>query len=179
MQTGSCKKCDKNRYANLSLCYLHHREHEKAKKEAKAKEEKQRAEAKRLKKLQTVSGRSKLKKKAEALLHMYIRRRAMRPDGLIQCYTCKKLKPLEKVHAGHRYHGKLDLDERNLKPQCGWYCNVSLSGNLGNYERNLVADYGKEWADQLYLDAQRDTGQYTYDFLIQAIEKYTNLLKTL
>lgn len=127
----------------------------------------------------TIKGRKALKKKAEELLHLYIRRRAMDFDGTVECYTCRKRFPFEKVQAGHFRHGKLDLDQRNLKPQCGFSCNYNLSGNLGKYAIRLTEDNGAEWVKQLDQDADRDTGQYSYEFLLSQIEHFKLLLTQL
>lgn len=129
-------------------------------------------------KVDTIKSRKKLKKKAEALLHLYIRKRAVDFSGNAICYSCKRTVPFEKTNAGHRHHGKLDLDEKNLKIQC-IACNLWKSGNLGEYERHLIEDYGLEWAQKLKQDADRDTGRYEYAFLQETITKYTELLKNL
>lgn len=170
----SCRHCSSPTLPRLRLCLTHFRKREEAKKL-----EREKREAKKIKKLYTIKGRKKLKKDAEKLIHLYVRKRATDFSGNVQCFTCRKIVPFEKTHAGHRHHGKLDLDLRNLKPQCGFYCNKMLSGNLGEYERHLIEDYGLEWAQQLKQDADRDTGQYTTEFLLETIEKYTELLRQL
>ena len=133
---------------------------------------------KRMKKLDTQISRKKLKKKAEALLHQYLRKRACDFSGNVRCYSCRKTVPYEKTNAGHYRHGKLDLDERNLKVQC-ITCNLWKSGELGLYTIHLVEDYGLEWVKRLKEDADKDVGQYSYEFLLETIEKYNNLLKSL
>lgn len=139
---------------------------------------KQKRKLGKTRKLDTIKSRRRLKKKAEALIHLYVRKRAVDFSGNVQCYSCRKIVLYEQTNAGHRHHNKLDLDLRNLKPQC-IRCNHHLSGNLGEYERHLIEDYGLEWAHRLKQDADRDTGQYTYQFLLETIEKYNELLKTL
>jgi hypothetical protein len=54
------------------------------------------------------------------------------------------------MHAGHRYHGRLDFDYKNINCQCP-RCNTFLHGNLGEYERKIVKVYGQEIADALCL----------------------------
>lgn len=119
-----------------------------------------------------------LKKKAESKLHEYIRKRAQDFSGNVTCYTCRRTVPYEQVNAGHRWHGKLDLEEDNLKPCC-IRCNNWLHGNLGMYERHLIEDYGIEWAKDLERRAAQDVKKYTVEELQAVIEKYTNLLKSL
>jgi hypothetical protein len=166
----NCKTCLKPLHALRvgKLCFSCNKAALKAKQTAK----KERQE-------RTIKGRKALKKKAEILLHLYIRKRAVNEQGLVECYTCRKLYPFEKVQAGHFRHGKLDLDERNLKPQCGFYCNHSMSGNLALYARRLVNEYGLEWFNKLCSDADRDTGIHSYEELKEKITYYQEKLKTL
>lgn len=140
---------------------------------------KERKERKKLKHLMSQVGRKKLKKKAETLFHLWIRRKATRETGSAQCYSCYALKPFSELEAGHRHHNRLDLDERNLKVQCT-RCNHYLSGNAGEYERHLIEDYGLAWAQQLKKDADTpELSNYTYDFLVATIEELTLKLKEL
>ncbi|GAC1413820.1 MAG: hypothetical protein NVSMB66_6390 [Candidatus Doudnabacteria bacterium] len=130
-------------------------------------------------KLPIEKSRKRLKAKAEFLIHEYVRKRSRDFQGNVQCYTCLKLVPYNKIHAGHYRHGKLDLDLRNLKPQCGFYCNKMLSGNLGRYTLHLIEDYGLEWVKKLDQDADRDTGIKDIRELESIILKYTDLLNQL
>ena len=136
---------------------------------------KKRKKTGRIRKLDTIKNRRKLKRKAEALIHLYVRKMAVDSSGNVQCFTCRKTVPYEMTNAGHRHHNRLDLDLRNLKAQC-IRCNRHLSGNLGEYERTLIETHGLDWAKQLKQDADNDTRQYTYQFLKETIEKYTSLL---
>lgn len=118
-------------------------------------------------------------KKAEASLHLYIRKRACTFQGYVECYTCRKMIEFERTHAGHFWHGKLDLDERNLKPQCGFSCNVGKSGNLAHYSARLIEDYGAEWFNQLKIDAARYVPEKDVEKLKAIYFKYEGLLKSL
>ena len=169
----SCRHCTSPPIPRLRLCISHFQKREEAKKL-----EREKREAKKIKKLYTITGRKKLKKKAEALVRLYVRKRAVDFSGNIQCFTCLKRVPFEKTNAGHFRHGKLDLDTRNLRPQCVT-CNLYKSGELGRYAIRLIEEQGKEWVDQLNQDADRDTGQHTTEFLLETIEKYKELLKKL
>ncbi len=165
ISTRMCKKCQMER-ARL-------------KKEQKKERELQRKAKARLRKAQSSKGRKSLKKKAEELLHRYLRLRAKDFQGNCVCYTCGRLVPYELTNASHFWHGKLDLDERNLKVCCIG-CNKYKHGELGKYAIHLIEDYGKEWVDRLRIDAENEEmNNYTYEFLLATIEKYTNLLKTL
>lgn len=125
-----------------------------------------------------VKSKKALKKKAEELLHFYVRKMAVDFSGNAQCYTCRKYVPFEKTQAGHFRHGKLDLDERNLKACCVT-CNLFNDGELDLYVFRLVDDYGKEWLDQLNRDADRDTGLYSYGELLEKIAYYQDKLDKL
>lgn len=133
---------------------------------------------KKLKKITKTKSLKKLKKEAEELVHRYVRERALDFRGYAQCYTCRKDVPKEQLNAGHRHHNKLDLDLRNLKAQC-IRCNNWLHGNLGEYERHLIEDYGLEWATKLKQDADRDKGIKDPRVLEEIIEAYKLLLQNL
>jgi hypothetical protein len=49
-----------------------------------------------------------------------------------------------------------------------------LHGNLGNYERHLIKDYGLEWAEQLARDANQHKG-YSLEDLKRIINELQNL----
>lgn len=165
----TCKKCDKPRYANLSLCYRHYRERERMKKEEKAKRKLERKVS--TKKFQE-SLRKKLYKTAWKKVSEWVRKSARLPDSeLAECYTCGKVEHWKKMHCGHRYHGRLDFDVRNLKCQC-FQCNHPLSGNLGSYERHLIEEYGMEWCKKLELDANTHQG-YSVEEIKEVIKEYT------
>lgn len=90
--------------------------------------------------------------------------------GFNTCVTCGARKHWMELHAGHRYHGKLDFDEIQINPQCV-KCNTFLSGNLGAYERYLQKKYGQEVVDNLELRAAQHPG-YSIEELRQIIMKY-------
>lgn len=117
------------------------------------------------------SERKKLHKKAWTLISLKIRKDALGWRDYYYCYTCEKAFPsISDLQCGHRYHGRLDFDERNLKGQCV-QCNHHLSGNLGSYERRLIEDKGLEWSKKLELDANTHLG-YTIQELKQIIQLY-------
>lgn len=147
------------------------------KKQALEKKTERKAKAK-LRHAQSQLGRKKLKKQAEALLHELVRKQARDFSNNVLCYTCRKTVPYEKTNASHFRHGKLDLDSRNLKACCVT-CNLYKSGELGWYAIHLIEEFGKEWVDQLNQDADKDTGQYSYDFLIDFITNTKEQLKQL
>lgn len=117
----------------------------------------------------------RLKKKAWALISEYIRRKDAKND-LVKCYTCPKVDHYKNMHCGHLFHGKLDLDPRNLKVQCS-HCNLYLSGNHVIYVLTLIKDIGVEQVEALKLEANIKGNNYSNEELEQVIETYSEKLK--
>src|SRR3990167_4584627 len=89
----------------------------------------------------------KLKKYIWKLYSEYIRRNYADDAGYVQCYTCPKreLWNSGKIHAGHFMHGDNPgtwTNDKNVKPQCGFVCNISKSGNREVYALRLELEYG-------------------------------------
>lgn len=61
----------------------------------------------------------------------------------------------------------LRYDLRNLY-LCCYRCNISLSGNIANLYRNIVAQKGQEFVDTLFKDKQR-TIQLDRAFLVDKL----------
>jgi len=171
MNKKPCKTCnEKKRYANLSICYTCYRTREKKKKEEKALKKKLRKES--TKKFQN-SLKKTLMNKAWKLMSEWTRKR---DKG--ECYTCGKRDDLSSMHAGHRHHGKLNFDERNIHTQCAG-CNTYLHGNLGIYERRLIQELGIEGAKQLEADAWEKGNNYSVEELGEIMKDLTNKIKEL
>ena len=170
-----CKKCSKPRYANLNICFSHYKAREKEKREEK--KEKALIRKQSTKKWQD-SRRKTLNNKAWKLMSEWVRRKDSDWRGYNNCFTCGKKLHWKELQAGHFIHGKLDYDDRNLKPQCGRPCNLDLSGNLRIYSRKLIGEYGLDWLDKLELDANTHMG-YTIPELEKRIVELESLLKEL
>lgn len=97
-----------------------------------------------------------LKKRAWAQVSRFVRLTGawVGADGKFwnRCYTCDKEHPITELQAGHFYHGKLDYEPRQLKPQCV-SCNHWKSGNLSEYRRRLTIELGQDGMDKLDADA--------------------------
>jgi len=115
--------------------------------------------------LMTLSDYLKL---AQQVFNKYIRLR----DNDQVCISCQK-KPL-KENAGHFFnannHWNVRFDERNVHLQCE-HCNTYLSGNLIEYQRNLIHKIGIESYHELEADA-RKTRKFTKDELKEIIHEY-------
>lgn len=165
-----CKLCPNKRYAAFSLCYKHHFEKIRRRKEEKKSRHQQT-------KTFELGEKKKWHKKAWGAFSEYVRRRGADSRGMVACYTCYKKSPWQEMHAGHRYHNRLDFDLRNIHPQDP-ACNTYRHGELGEYERHLIEDNGLEFAQQLKKDAFQHHG-YSLQELKNIYEEYSNLLKSL
>ena len=165
MELKPCKICGAKRYANTSWCYSCYRKREKEKKEEKARLKKEKKEG--TKKFQQ-SLKKKLHGIAWRLMSEWVRRKDANPDGFNECYTCDTPLHYKQLQAGHFKHGRLDFDERNLKPQCA-QCNKYYSGRLDVYAERLIKDNGLFWFDRLVADAWQHKG-YSVEDLKKIIE---------
>ena len=122
--------------------------------------------------LMTLSDYLKL---AQQVFNKFIR---LRDKGQV-CISCQK-KPL-KENAGHFFnannHYNVRFDERNTHLQCE-HCNTYLSGNLIEYQRNLIHKIGIESCHELEADA-RKTRKFTKDELKEIITEYKQKVKQL
>ena len=93
------------------------------------------------------------------------------------CISCQK-KAL-KENAGHFFnannHYNVRFDERNVNLQCE-HCNTYLSGNLIEYQRNLIHKIGITDYSQLEAEA-RKTRKFTIDELKEIIAIYKKKIK--
>ena len=92
----------------------------------------------------------------------WVRRKDADFAGYVTCYTCPKVMQWREAHCGHHWHGKLDLDERNLRVQ-GACCNTYRHGNLNVYTRRLIQENGLEWYEQLERDAAQHPGYQLHE----------------
>lgn len=112
-------------------------------------------------------------KATQIIFNKYIRLR----DKNELCISCQK--PPLKKNCGHFFnannHWNVRFDERNCHLQCE-HCNTYLSGNLIEYQRNLIHKIGIESYHELEADA-RVTRKFTKDELQQLIKEYKNKIK--
>ena len=176
-----CKNCPKQRYATTSLCYTHWRTHER---EKRAKKKEALLQRKARFKEKKANSPKRLKKKLDDIISLYVRRRASDWRGNALCITCGVEKPYKELHAGHyvpRDNYSVRYDLRNLAPQC-FKCNMKLpgckAGNITQYTKYLVSQYGWPWVEKLIKDGEQSR-QWTPEELRQEIVRYQELLKTL
>lgn len=78
------------------------------------------------------------------------------------------------IHAGHWIHDKLDYDERNVHPQCQ-NCNYKYNKNVNTlYAIYMARTYGHEEMKDIRLLADSKGNNYSYDELVELLDKYTN-----
>lgn len=180
-QTKNCKKCLNKRFSNLTICYSHYQEKQRAKRQAKLKKKLERKQKIKEKK---ANSPKVLKKKLDTILSLYVRRRASDSMGMATCITCGIRKHYKELQAGHyvpRDNYSVRYDLRNLGVQC-FKCNMKLpgckAGNMVQYTKYLLNNYGVEWLKELIADGEK-IKHWTPDDLKELIEHYRNLLKTL
>ena len=114
-------------------------------------------------------------KATQIIFNKYIR---LRDKGQV-CISCQK-KPL-KENAGHYFnannHWNVRFNELNVHLQCE-HCNTYLSGNLIEYQRNLIHKIGIESYHELEAEA-RKTRKFTKDELKEIINIYKLKIKQL
>lgn len=149
-----CKSCPGKRWGNSSWCYTHHKAREKERREAT---KEKRLARKLASKKHQVSETKKWHRKAWKLMSEWVRRSRADFFGNVDCFTCYKQFHWKDTHAGHYQHGKLDFDERNLRPQCP-ACNTYHGGRLDEYTLRLINDHGLEWVETLKNEAFQHKG---------------------
>lgn len=111
-----------------------------------------------------------------------VRSRYIRSGGTFRCFTCDALldEP-KKAQTGHFIPSSVcsaamryDLD--NLRVQC-YRCNINLSGNWVEYEKQLNEEMGDGFTDQL-KQRNEDTKGAQYDRLWYEarIEEYKQII---
>lgn len=123
------------------------------------------------------SEKKRLQAKCWKLMSEWIRRKNASFSGMNVCFTCGKTHHWKEMHCGHFQHGKLDLDERNLKPQCV-KCNTYQGGKLDIYTLHLISQNDEEWVRRLMIDAARHPG-YTPEEMKTIKEDLTRKLSSL
>lgn len=109
------------------------------------------------------------KRKCWRLMSEWVRREGSDFRGYQSCYTCRKRMHWKELHCGHYQHGKLDFDERNLRPQCAG-CNTYRGGMLDAYTVRLIEENGKPWVDALRVEAAGHRGYRLAEVMAKCLE---------
>ena len=109
----------------------------------------------------------------------YIRTKYIR-DNFVQCVTCNRKYPINKIQAGHfmsRKHYSTRWDEENVFPQC-YGCNVMQQGQQYLFSKFIDEKFGEGYSDVL-LFKSRETVKFADYELEEMIQDYTKRLKDL
>ena len=75
-----------------------------------------------------------------------------------KCYTCNKVYPIQKLHAGHliekQGNSAIYFDLDGLRAQC-YRCNRLLHGNKDIFGQRLRKEIGEERVNNLYKKAHK------------------------
>lgn len=156
---GPCIDCNRNTFLTAGRCKIHYAKHrDKVCKDRNSKREPiepvKTIKIQSCKKTTSLLNKSleQLKAIAQKEFNTYIRKRGTLPGGVFICESCKEVKPVDQMNAGHYYsmgnHSYLRYDESNCWPQC-IRCNMHLHGNLIMYRENLLERIGPEEMERL------------------------------
>lgn len=107
----------------------------------------------------------------------YIRSKYANKDGLVQCFTCPSIEPINMIENGHyisRKHMYLRWDERNCRPQCN-ICNCMKHGNMAVYTKNLEQE--SPGITDILLEESRTPYKWSREELKSMIGEYSKKLK--
>ena len=122
-------------------------------------------------------GKPDLVKKLDRIFSLYIRQRDSK-DGMFQCISCGKIKPIEQADCGHffsRTHISTRYDEENCSAECS-YCNRFRSDHLFDYQINLIKKIGKQRFDMLSFRAKQTKHWSSFE-LEELIKYYKSKIK--
>ena len=142
--------------------------------EAKSKAERLKREREKVERKEVKAIKDKLKTKSEhanesqIAFNAFIRER----DRGKPCISCGRFHQGQN-HAGHYLsrgaHPEMRFDEKNCYLQCA-PCNNHLSGNIVEYRKNLLAQYGQGLLD--YLEGYHPPKHYTIEDLKEIKKVY-------
>lgn len=108
---------------------------------------------------------AKLKEVANDLCSVYVRRRDADSQGMVQCYTCPRVRHWKQMHAGHLIPGRgnsILLDATGMRPQCR-ECNCEGRGMPDIFMAHLQEDLGVFAAERIHDDLRfRSKKPYSY-----------------
>ncbi len=123
---------------------------------------------------------TKLKKKLDALVSEFVRRRGADDQGMSKCVSCGRVEAWSALQNGHyvsRSHLNTRWDLRNCHVQCV-ACNVFKNGNYPAYTLYLLDCYGEKWLQKLVNDGAK-IRKWTIQDLQNEIEKFKSLISQL
>jgi hypothetical protein len=124
-------------------------------------------------------GMPELIERLDDLVSQWVRYSAVGPDGLVECFTCRKRFRPQDVDAGHyltRECKYLRFDLRNIRPQCR-PDNRSKYGMRPEFGKRL--DEENEGITEILLEESRIIHHWTRDELKQMILEFEQKIKQL
>jgi hypothetical protein len=125
---------------------------------------------------------TKLKAKLWEECKRIIRLRYLKHDGTWDCFTCgNRLDIPAKAQTGHFIPSSVCSTEmrynlNNLRIQC-YRCNINLSGNWIEYEKNLRKEMGKDFPEKLKAKNESTKGKmYREDWFEMYIKNYKEIV---
>jgi hypothetical protein len=121
-----------------------------------------------------------LKTKLDDIFSLYIRLREATDEGLVQCFTCGKVRYFkDRMHCGHfqsRRHISTRFDEQNCQVQCAG-CNWK-DGEQFKFSLALDSKYGKGTAEDLLCKAIKTLKIMPHEYK-EKISYYKSLVEKL
>jgi len=121
-----------------------------------------------------IKSHAALLKRAKNRFNLYIRVAKSDINGNTRCCTCGKPMKWNECDAGHFEHG-LDFQSDNQHPQ-GRRCNYYLSGNLKEYAKFMLKQYGADRVDELHL-MKGQNNKYSRSELAEMIKTFNGYIR--
>lgn len=125
---------------------------------------------------------TKLKKEADRLYSIWLRKSSATKKGIVTCVTCNKKAfwKGEYMQCGHyesRKYLNIRYEPTNTHVQCR-DCNVFQKGNYPEYALFMLKKYGKKKMEELALLKKKKAGydRESYEYLITYLESKIELL---
>lgn len=116
----------------------------------------------------------KLIQRATKYFNLFIRNRDSH-GNYFQCISCKEVKSLHQMNAGHYLsagnNGAVRFNEDNVHGQCV-RCNMHMSGNLLGYRDGIIEKIGKERVQAVEQKSKMKGFRWDRFALIEIIEIY-------
>ena len=125
---------------------------------------------------------SKLKKELDKWFSLYIRLRDATNEGMVQCFTCRKVSHyksgMQNGHFQSRKHLATRWDQENCQVQCVG-CNMFKAGEQYKFSIALDSKYGEGKAEELELLARTimKVSRIDYEEKISYYKDLVNKLK--
>ena len=122
---------------------------------------------------------TKSKKRAWLVFSKWLKYQYVK-DGMVECYTCGSMYPLEKIQTGHAIGGRNNsilFEEKLVRPQC-IICNVFRRGRYATFTYKLIKEIGMKEYEKLVLQSQQVVQLKVSDFQ-EIEEKYKKKVERL